>query len=291
MNLSNARQRSSKSTPNSNVVVVDQIRTHYWSAGDPRNPVVVMLHGGEFGASAELSFEKNLEALAEVFYVLAPDMIGFGLTDKIVEFGLRMRHERRIRHITQFLHALGVEKAHFVGNSVGGSLVFHDLLEEKPLLPVITLTSICGAPPNNEPARNVLQAFDGSRDSMKAILKLLLHDARWLEHDYVERRYQSALIPGAFEAAAAARLSLPSRQIRTPSAPSFAAYARIRTPMLLITGAHDQCCPGWSEEAANVIPGSRLEIFNNSAHCAQLEEPSTFNAMLIDFISSRPTAS
>jgi pimeloyl-ACP methyl ester carboxylesterase len=34
-----------------------------------------------------------------------------------------------------------------------------------------------------------------------------------------------------------------------------------------------------------------LEIFNNSAHCAQLEEPTAFNAMLIDFISSRPTAS
>jgi 2-hydroxymuconate-semialdehyde hydrolase len=167
-------------------------------------------------------------------------------------------------------------------------LVLHDLLEEKPLLPVITLTSICGAPPNNEPARNVLQAFDGSRDSMKAILKLLLHDARWLEDDYVERRYQSALIPGAFEAAAAARLSPPSRQIRPPSAPNLAAYTRIRTPMLLIAGAHDQCCPGWSEEAANVIPGSRLEIFNNSAHCAQLEEPTAFNAMLIDFISSIP---
>jgi 2-hydroxymuconate-semialdehyde hydrolase len=270
--------------PISNFVVVDAIRTHYWSAGDLGKPTIVMIHGGEFGASAELSFENNLQGLAERFHVLAPDMIGFGLTDKIVEFGLRMRHERRIKHLSRFLEVLGIEKAHFVGNSIGGSVVLHDLLEETPRLPVLTLTSVCGAPPNNEAARIVLQGFDGTRESMEAILKLLLHEERWLDEGYVERRYQSALIPGAFEAAAAARLSLPSSQNRPPSAPNFAAYSRVRAPTLLITGAHDRCCPGWSEEAAAAIPGSRLEIFRDSAHCAQLEEPSLFNEMLIDFI-------
>jgi 2-hydroxymuconate-semialdehyde hydrolase len=269
----------------SNFVVVDGIRTHYWSAGERRNPALVLLHGGEFGASAKLSFEYNLEKFAESFYVLAPDMIGFGLTDKIVEFGLRMRHERRIKHLSRFLNALDVKKAHFVGNSLGGSVILHDLLEDTSRLPVITLTSICGAPPNNEAARLVLQRFDGTRESMKGIVKLLLHEDRWLDHEYVERRYQSALIPGA---AAAARLSLPSSQSRAPSPPNFSAYARIRVPILLIGGVHDQCCPGWVEAAAAAIPGSRLEVFRDSAHCAQLEEPTLFNELLIDFVSTAP---
>jgi 2-hydroxymuconate-semialdehyde hydrolase len=272
------------STSTSNFVIVDEIRTHYWSAGDPSKATVVMIHGGEFGASAELSFENNLQRLAESFHVLAPDMIGFGLTDKIVEFGLRMRHERRIKHLSRFLEVLGIRKAHFVGNSIGGSVVLHDLLEDNPHLPVSSLTSVCGAPPNNDAARAVLQGFDGTRESMKAILKLLLHEERWLDDGYVERRYQSALIPGAFEAAAAARLSLPSRQNRPPSALNFAAFSRVRVPTLLIAGAHDRCCPGWSQEASAAIPGSRLEIFQRSAHCAQLEEPALFNDMLIDFI-------
>jgi 2-hydroxymuconate-semialdehyde hydrolase len=272
--------------PRSSFIVVDEIRTHYWSAGDPGKPTVVMIHSGEFGASAELSFENNLERLAGSFHVLAPDMIGFGLTDKIVEFGLRMRHERRIKHLSRFLEVVGVDRAHFIGNSIGGSVVLHDLLETTPRLPVITLTSICGAPPNNETARAVLQGFDGTRESMKAIVKLLLHEERWLDDGYIERRHQSALIPGAFEAAAAARLGLPNNQSRPPSAPNFAAYSRIRVPTLLIAGAHDRCCPGWPEEAAAAIPGSRLEIFKNSAHCAQLEEPILFNEMFIDFIQT-----
>jgi 2-hydroxymuconate-semialdehyde hydrolase len=272
--------------PNSNFVVVDGIRTHYWSAGDRSRPALVMLHGGEFGASAALSFEHNLERLAESFHVVAPDMIGFGRTDKIVEFGLRMRHERRIKHLSRLLEVLCIEKAHFVGNSVGGSVVLHDLLAATPRLPVVTFTSICGAPPNNDAARAVLQGFDGTRESMREIVKLLLHDARWLDGEYIERRHQSALIPGAFEAAAAARLSLPSGRNHSPAPPDLTGYSRVRTPTLLVAGAHDRCCPGWSEQAAAAIPGSRLEIFKHSAHCAQLEEPAAFNELLIDFISS-----
>jgi 2-hydroxymuconate-semialdehyde hydrolase len=274
------------SAPSSNVVVVDGIRTHYWSAGERRSPALVMLHGGEFGASAELSFENNIEILGETFFVLAPDMIGFGLTDKMVEFGLRMRHERRIKHLSRFLDVLDIKRAHFVGNSLGGSVILHDLLADTPRLPVITFTSICGAPPNNEAARSVLQSFDGTRESMRGIVKLLLHGERWLEDEYVERRYQSALIPGAFEAAASARLCLPSSQSRAPSPPNFSTYPRIKVSTLLVAGARDQCCPGWSEGAAAAISGSRLEMFRDSAHCAQLEEPTLFNEMLIDFVST-----
>jgi 2-hydroxymuconate-semialdehyde hydrolase len=270
---------------NSHFVVVDGIRTHYWSAGDRGLPAVVLVHGGEFGASAALSFEHNIERLSDRFLVVAPDLIGFGLTDKIVEFGLRMRHERRIRHLSRMLEVLCIEKAHFVGNSVGGSMVLHDLLAATPRLPVMTFTSICGAPPNNETARAVLQGFDGTRESMRKIVQLLLHDERWLDEAYIERRYQSALIPGAFEAAAAARLALPGRS-RPPVPPDPAAYSRIHIPILLVTGAHDQCCPGWSEEVAAAIPGSRLEVFKDSAHCAQLEEPAVFNELLIEFIST-----
>lgn len=50
---------------------VEGMRTHYLEAGE--GFPVVLLHSGEFGGCAELSWEFNLPALAEHFRVIAPD--------------------------------------------------------------------------------------------------------------------------------------------------------------------------------------------------------------------------
>ena len=68
----------------SRYVMVDGVRTHYLEAGD--GPAVVLLHSGEFGGCAELSWEFNIVALAGHFRVLAPDWLGFGRTDKLFDF-------------------------------------------------------------------------------------------------------------------------------------------------------------------------------------------------------------
>ena len=67
--------------------------------GDP----VVLLHGGEFGVSAELGWERNIAALAAHHRVLALDMLGFGQSAKVIDFndGRGMR----IRHIARFCDA------------------------------------------------------------------------------------------------------------------------------------------------------------------------------------------
>ena len=101
---------------------MDGLVTAYLEAGqgDP----VVLLHGGEFGVSAELGWEHTIAALATNHRVLAPDMLGFGGSAKVIDFndGRGMR----IRHIARFCETLGVESAHFVGNSMGAVNLFVD---------------------------------------------------------------------------------------------------------------------------------------------------------------------
>src|ERR1700752_2532161 len=95
--------------------LVDGLVTSYLEAGD--GDPVVLLHGGEFGASAELGWERNIAALAERFRVLAPDQLRFGESAKVIDFvGSRAM---RIRHVARFCTELGVESAHFAGNSMG----------------------------------------------------------------------------------------------------------------------------------------------------------------------------
>ena len=93
-------------------IVVGDIKTHFLDAGS--GPDLVLLHGGEYGASAEITWRSNIEALAGDFHVVAPDLLGWGQTDKIYSFsdpaGLR------IKHLQNFLETLGISKAFFVGN-------------------------------------------------------------------------------------------------------------------------------------------------------------------------------
>src|ERR1700759_1875140 len=98
-------------------VAVDGLPTSYLEAGhgDP----VVLLHGGEFGVSAEISWERTIPALADRYRVLAPDMLGFGQSAKVIDFndGRGMR----IRHIARFCDELSIGAAHFFGNSMGAN--------------------------------------------------------------------------------------------------------------------------------------------------------------------------
>ena len=113
-------------------ITVDGLATGYLEAGE--GDPVVLLHGGDFGASAELGWERTIPALTEHYRVLAPDMLGYGRTAKVLDFvdGRGMR----IRHVAAFCAALGIDSAFFVGNSMGAINLLVDTTSEAPVLPV-----------------------------------------------------------------------------------------------------------------------------------------------------------
>ena len=116
----------------SNYVDVDGIRTHYLEAGE--GPTVVLLHSGEYGGAAEISWQFTVPALAPEFRVVAPDWLGFGRTDKLFDFG--DARSRVYRHMRRFVEVMGIEKADFIGNSMGGSNLARIAATEPDLLPL-----------------------------------------------------------------------------------------------------------------------------------------------------------
>src|SRR4051794_24092250 len=121
-------------------MVVDGLVTSYLEAGE--GDPVVLLHGGEFGAGAELGWERNIAALATQYRVLAPDQLGFGQSAKVMDF-VNSR-AMRIRHVARFCDVLGIRSAHFVGNSMGAINLLTDTTADLPVLPVRSLVAICG---------------------------------------------------------------------------------------------------------------------------------------------------
>ncbi|MDT7754591.1 MAG: hypothetical protein QOH27_489 [Mycobacterium sp.] len=263
-------------------VVVDGLVTGYLEAGhgDP----VVLLHGGEFGASADLGWERTIGALAAHHRVLAPDMLGYGHSAKVVDFvdgrGLR------IRHIARFCEVMGVDSAHFVGNSMGAINLLVDTTSETPVLPVRSLALICGggAIQRNEHA-DALYDYDGSLDAMRRIVVALFFDPGYPADDaYVQRRYESSTAPGAWEAIAAARFRRPGLTLSAPPSTE-RAYERMTVPTLVVEGGGDKLLPaGWAADIATRIAGARSVVVDGAGHCPQLERPDVVNGLLLEFL-------
>ncbi len=269
----------------SKYVDVDGIRTHYLEAGE--GPTVVLLHSGEYGGAAEISWQFTIPALAPEFHVVAPDWLGFGRTDKVFDFG--DARSRVYRHMQRFVEAMGIEEADFIGNSMGGSNLVRIAATEPDLLPLrsIVLCSGGGFTPESE-ERKVLLAYDGSEDAMRALVKAMLHDPKWGDDDaHIARRQEFALMKGAWECQSAPRLRPPA--VGTAGSgfgtPDNTPYENIAVPALIVAGANDPLREqGYAPKLAERIDGAELIVYEDCGHCPNIEYADKFNAAVLDFL-------
>ena len=265
----------------SKFVTVEGMRTHYLEGG--RGVPVVLLHSGEFGACAELSWEFSLPALAQYFHVIAPDWLGFGESAKLFSFD-DMRG-LRVRHIAALLKTLGIGQAHFIGNSMGGGMLASVAAHTRPIWPIekMILVAAGGFAPVNE-ARQILNSYDGTREHMKRILETTLVRS-YLRNDeaYLERRHRLSLVPGAWECTAAARFRRPGVKGGEKEAID---YHAIKRPTLIVAGAKDPLRePGYAQDLQKQIARSELLVFPEAGHFPHIDWPERFNEAAIGFLS------
>lgn len=265
-------------------ISVDGLETSFIEAGS--GSPVVLLHGGEFGGEAEICWEATIPALARYFKVLAPDLLGFGRTAKVVDFvDGRMR---RLRHLARFIELVGATSAPCIGNSMGGMLLLFDAASEAPLLSPTKIVSIAGGGALAESEHtHALFAYDGSIDGMRKIVEALFHGEQWARDEaYLERRRSSSLAPGAWEAVAAARFRRPKHLLESRPA-SAIEYGQISTRTLIIAGEEDKIKPhGWWEELTGQMANSVVRLIAQAGHCPQLEQPEIVNQALLAFLEA-----
>jgi pimeloyl-ACP methyl ester carboxylesterase len=268
----------------SRFIEVDGMRTHYLEAGE--GPPVVLLHSGEFGGCAELSWEYLIPELSQHFRIIAPDWLGFGRTAKVHDF--EGKRARMMSHLVRFIQTLALEGAHFVGNSMGATFLLGMAAERPCRLPIRRLVAISGGGfmPDNEHRRSLL-SYDGSSLAMVALLKAIFEDPVWYtDETYVERRRQLSLLPGAWESVAAARFKSPVTETRSEFGQADQIpYADIVVPTLLIAGAKDRLRePGYAAPVAAKIADGRHVVLPDSGHCPQIENPKLVLGHLMKFL-------
>jgi 2-hydroxymuconate-semialdehyde hydrolase len=265
------------------IINVGDIKTHFLEAGE--GPDLVLLHGGEYGASAEITWKHNIHYFAQRFRVLVPDMLGWGGTDKIYNFSDPAGY--RIKHLKGLLELLGIGKAFFVGSSSGGGTILRAAVMEPPPFQIQKMVTICGnASVFKTNSQADLEDYTPSLDNMKKIVALLYHDSKWHSEDNIRERYEASVIPGAWEALSAARLRSPVHQPRSTTQEFVKKLSQLGTPLLIMSCEHDPLNqPDWDVQFQKIVPGSKVHRFMHSAHEPQIEETEEFNRVLTQFLA------
>lgn len=256
---------------------------HYATAGTGHP--LVLLHGSGPGATGLGNFRPNIEALAEKFRVIAPDMPGWG---KSVTQTFDQRDHATA--LLELLDELGIGKAAVAGNSMGGATTLKFAVEHPERIShVITMGASAPGPhllvPQGAPSEGIgiLQAAyrDPSLENMRRLTRVMTFDPAFATDELSRERSEAAKANTEH-----LKNFIDGMGKGRRDQPSLAELATISAPALLIHGRDDRV-NSYEQglRLLSVIPESRALIISKCGHWAQLEHAAEFNRVVTDFVT------
>lgn len=255
------------------------IETNYHDHGD--GPPIVLLHGSGPGVSAFANWRLNISPLSERFRVIAPDLVGFGYTER--PDGIEYNLATWTRHLGDFLDALGLDRVGLVGNSFGGALSLAFTCANPDRVDRLVLMGSAGISFELTPALDEIWGYTPSVENMDRLLKLMAYDVSLMNPDLARVRFDAASRPGIHEAyssmfpeprqASIDRLATPEDEIM-----------RLHHEVLIIHGRDDSILPmDVSLRLFSLIDRAQLHVFGRCGHWTQIEHASRFNTLVGNF--------
>jgi len=282
----------------SKTVTIDGVNLHYFCGGS--GPPLVLVHG--LGSSAAVEFYYNLEPLAAHHRVFAIDLPGFGRSDKPV---LEYTIDLFVRAVSDLMATEGIERAAVMGVSMGGRVALGLALDSPEKVERLVLVDALGV---GAPRRVLAYSILLTRGLGELTLRGTARALRQMNPAVIRRfwgwylkrpnrvasiwsderiaNHGTLLATPEYRAAylSALRSIAGMRQLRNGVVVEDR-LAELRMPTLLIWGGQDHIFPASHARAAkDRIPNGRLEIFDDSGHTPQMEEPDRFNRVVFDFL-------
>ena len=261
-------------------------RTRYLHCGDVSKPTLLLLHGTTGHAEA---YARNLRSHGEHFNTYAIDFIGHGYSTK-PEHPLEIPHY--VDHVLHVLDALGVERAYFSGESLGGWVTARLAQLHPDRVERIALNTMGGTMANPKVMERLYTlsmqaALDPSWERVQARLEWLMADPSMVTDDLIRTRqmiFQQPDWPMACEM----NMALQDVETRKRNLLSDDDLRAIQAESLVIWTTKDPSGPvDEGRRIASLIPNARLAVIDNAGHWPQYEQPETFDRIHLDFLLGR----
>ena len=257
-----------------NFITVSGFRVRYIEDGILSNKHILCLHG--LGASAG-RWEKVIPILAKEYHLVAPDIVGFGYSDKpdvyyTVEFF--------VNFVKKFAEKLKMKSFILMGASLGGHIAIETAITNSGMVEKLVL--ICPAGLMKEPTptlnRYIAAAMYPTFENAKKAFQEM-GGARSVDEIYTRDFVNRMQLPNA-------KYAFMSTLNSNKSAPILVdKLNRIMAPSLIVWGKKDTLIPPvYARQFHSKLRGSKLVIMEDCGHTPYFEKPESFSRILLKFL-------
>jgi len=264
-------------------VTVDGRVWPYLEGGDRSKPALVMVHG--FGADKD-HWTFYAPWLTKDYRLIAPDLPGFGENDRDGELPFDVTSQAA--RLKGFLDALGIDRPHLGGNSMGGWIALRFAMDYPDRLRTLTLMNNAGIVGADE---SELQKLAADRDYNPLVLASLEDADRLIAFVVRKPTYVPARLKPVIYADALRHRDLLDKIFwviadEMEEKPLNDELGKVTVPTLILWGRHDKLidvsCVAVLEQG---IAGSAKHIFEDVAHVPMIEAPKATATVQREFLA------
>ncbi|NIB40528.1 alpha/beta fold hydrolase [Pseudomaricurvus alkylphenolicus] len=257
------------------------IETNYLDQGEGQ--AIILLHGSGAGVTAYANWRLTIPGLAKSFRVVAPDVAGFGYTER--KPGIDYHLDFWVDHIAGLMDALDIEQAHFVGNSFGGALTLALAARYPERVGRFVLMGSVGTEFELTEGLDQAWGYEPSIENMQALMESFAYHTEFISDELVRSRYEASVRPGYQESFASLFPAPRQRHIGALATPE-AALKSLPHQVLIVHGRDDRIIPlASSLKLHQLIEHSDLHVFGECGHWTQIEKKAEFSKLIEEFFS------
>ncbi|MEJ2481475.1 MAG: alpha/beta fold hydrolase [Acidihalobacter sp.] len=223
-------------------IMANGIRTNYHDLGE--GPAVLLIHGSGPGVTAFANWRLTMPELAQRFRVIAPDMVGFGETERALALALAIRAPQRV-----------------------GRLV---------------LMGSVGVPFEITEGLDAVWGYEPSIDNMRALLDVFAYDRSLVNDELARLRYEASVRPG-YQEAFSSMFPAPRQRWVDAMVSRDGDIRALAHDTLIVHGREDRVIPLQNAyDLLARIPRAQLHVFGECGHWTQIEHAARFNRLLLE---------